>query len=589
VLILAPPAYCIFRYRKSIKKRIEEIERGTSEAFKIHRDKNNSGTALLAGKTIRCLELDPTFVAENKQWNLMSLGQYLSTLRPGDVEHTPRFLKKELEVTIGAVLIQKLGRMYGAALLPVLGNSTVDSYLTGVSASMASWAAARILSDQAVDGGDDLAGVAFSIAELTSFINMNQSAGSTTNMKQTPVEYLRRGEVVPGISFYKEEGEDGPSFPSPFVLERDFDNTIADMEDRIRKSDGGDTYNPDDINPPPPTLINDRVLPDLYLGWGDVKFTHTKREILVNRLVAVLLSKLAHNYYKQSINEEDDLFEVHFNGMVCEYPEKLLQAFMHNGHTVEVCPRTRVTAFGAAFCVKEEDGSWSHIPLACTMRTGYERYSDNKSVFFAAPHGGLDVSIQGPLIKADLQFFVAIEGLCAFHSNHQVAAPWTKNVALSEVYSNAQALQAVRMAALTAVAFTTIATDMKLPFGGYGILGMCNDTAALIDLSVRGETNTFPLLSTGRYLIHVIHRFIQLKDDLKGKPGMEAAGDDIGRLIRATSNIESDVHTSPAALLGATKRYLATYPESFFQATTDSKAIMSEMAALFETFVDADA
>ena len=75
--------------------------------------------------------------------------------------------------------------------------------------------------------------------------------------------------------------------------------------------------------------------------------------------------------------------------------------------------------------------------------------------------------------------------------------------------------------------------------------------------------------------------------DGKDKEGMEAAVDDIGRLIRATSNIETDLHASPAALLGDTKRYRATYPASYFQATADSKEIMSDIAKMFgEEWID---
>jgi len=614
VLILVPGVYYVFRYRESIKQRIEEIERGILKC-KIHRDKNNNSSEV-QGKVIRCLELHPAFVEKHKgEWNLISLGQYLSTLRsPSDNEDTstPKFLKKELEVTIGRTLLQILGRTYGAALLPVLGTGGIDSFLTRASSQMAAWAAVRILSDNNKAQDDehenenatdqDIAALSLSLAEMVSFLNMNQKASSGSSMELSPLELLRRGEVVSGFvsGFHQEEHEhhaddkdededEQQGFPNVFVLERDFEKTIADMEVRIRNSDGGEAYDPDDRSPPTPTPINERVFPDLYLGWGDAKYSHTKREILVNRLVAVLFTKLSYNYYKHAKNE-DDLFEVHFNGTTCRYPDEFLQALIDNGHTVDVCPRCVITSFGAALCVKEDDGSWSNIPLACMLQAGYQRYSDNRSVFFAAPHGGLDVYITGPLIGTTntcaMQFYVAVEGVCAFHSDADVVVPWLKKASLADVYSNEQAVQAVRMAGLVAVTFSTIATDMELPFGGYGVLGMCNDSVAFIDLALRGETNAYPLQTTGRYLIHIMHCFMKLQEDLKGKEGMEAAVNDIGRLIRATSNIETDLHASPAALLGATKRYHATYPESYFQATADSKEIMSDIAKMFGEWID---
>jgi len=36
--------------------------------------------------------------------------------RPADNEDTPKFLKKELKVTIGGMILQTLGRKYDAAL-----------------------------------------------------------------------------------------------------------------------------------------------------------------------------------------------------------------------------------------------------------------------------------------------------------------------------------------------------------------------------------------------------------------------------------------------------------------------------------------
>ena len=150
---------------------------------------------------------------------------------------------------------------------------------------------------------------------------MNQKA-SSESMELSPLECLQCGEVVFGTRItrfhregheHEDEDEHEQGFPNSFVLERDFEKTIADMEVRIHNSDGGEAYVPDGSSSPTRTPINEWVMPDLYLGWGDAKYSHTKREILVNRLVAVLFTKLSYNYYKHAKNE-DGLLEVHFNG-----------------------------------------------------------------------------------------------------------------------------------------------------------------------------------------------------------------------------------------------------------------------------------
>jgi len=310
-------------------------------------------------------------------------------------------------------------------------------------------------------------------------INMNQTFNSSSefDIKMTPLNLFQKGEVGYGnLSFHNEEKYDG-GFTSPFVMERDFKKVIADMEELTRSVNGA--YDPDDKSLPEPTPIDERILPDLYFGWGNAKCTHTKRECLENRLVALLLTKLSYNFYKKANDGDDHLFEVHWNNKICRYPEELIQEFMNNGHIVEICPRSTVACFGVALCVKENDGQYSNIPITVQLRTGIERSSDGKPAYFQPPHGGLDIGIKGPLIgetkMCEVQFYVSLDGLTGFYANHDVDLPFLKRTSLADVYPNEQAISAVRMAGLVAVVFNRIATEMNLPFGGYGVLGMCND------------------------------------------------------------------------------------------------------------------
>ena len=207
-------------------------------------------------------------------------------------------------------------------------------------------------------------------------------------------------------------------------------------------------------------------------SWGDAKCTHTKREILRNRLLAVLLTKLSHNYSlvekklsSSSATTNERLFIVEYHGLACRFPDEFIEALMKD-HTIEVCPRTTITTFGIAACVKEDE-TWINIPLALFFRTGYEQ-SNGKPTYFSAPHGGLDLSItSGPLVgnrcdggRLDIQFYVAIEGMCGWHSNHNVDVPWVKAVSTTKIYDHAQTIQSVRLAGLLATTFNSLATEV---------------------------------------------------------------------------------------------------------------------------------
>ena len=380
-------------------------------------------------------------------------------------------------------------------------------------------------------------------------------------------------------------------FPETFDLS-DFEKYVTMMEERILEKEG--TYNPNDTSFPPPTPINERLLPGLHLGKGELQSTHTKREGIEHRLLCVLLNKLSHNYYKLSQGKGlGDCFTVVCHGKPCFFPEDFVQGLIDCGHTVEVCPRVVLTNFGMQLCLKEGDGSFTHVPTAFMLRTGIERTSDGRPAYFAAPHGGMDLNVSGPLVgrgarPAWLQFYVSIDGLTCFHPDEDQVAPFAAKTSLTEVYSRDDALRAIRMCAVVAVTFNRIATDMHLPLGGYGILGMCNDSATLVDFALRGETNSYPLLSTGRYLNHIVSYLIKLKGELSttSMALLQPVIADILCLVKSTSQLPSDLHISPVTVIDTAKRYDSSYKLSVFQRTADAKDILREMANIAKEYLD---
>ena len=581
-LVLVPPLYYIFKYKAAIRERINDIELRYSK-FKVIRDKTGENKS-----RIRCLELHPKFVEETKdKWQLISLGQYLSQLRSnsGDCD---KFLKKELELTIGKALLSALGRTFGAALLPILSTNGVDNALSKLASNMASYATSKILSDEedAVNA-EDVGAFDISLPELIAALNINQKINNSSTAVPgiTAMDLFRMGEVGSGeLSFYNEKKHD-KGFPSPFVIERDFKKCIADMEEECKIANPD--YDSDDKSLPPPTLINERILPDLYSGSGDAKCTHSKRECIENRFMSFLLTRLAYNYTKKR-HGDDDLFEVHWNGTKCRFPEDLVQAFIDNDHKVEVCPKATTAVFGTFLCVKEEDGSFSNIPVCAQLRTGVEDTSEARPSYFVAPHGGMELNITGPLIGTTnycaVQFYVSAEGFTGFFANQDVDVPFLERIPLSRMYTNREAVTAIRMAAMVAHVFNSVGTDMNLPYGGYGILGMCNDSSTLIDYAIRGETSSYPLLATGRYLNHIFNYLVSLKEALENDSEMLKTISDLEMLIKASIEMPNDLHISPSTICDSAERFAATYSKCIFKMTGESKVIMANMAAKYKKY-----
>ncbi|VEU45151.1 unnamed protein product [Pseudo-nitzschia multistriata] len=624
-------------YWRSIEKHKEEFKSKLARSL-VYRDPDSKST-----KAIKILELHPDFVREHSSsWQLKSLGQYLSTLRfitektddksrsDGDKNEATekesnsrlvQALERELYVLMAALLMKTLGETMGAVFLPVMGSGQAESIIGAVSSKIVHYIMAQILVDsrhtEDWDPTEDRAAMPLNVSEVISFVNLNQKLTDGNQMSLSPLQWMQKGEIGYNPTYDTpitsgDEGTEQPPVlvPNPFVVEEHFEKAIAGMEDRIRGS--GATYDPSDRSHPEPVPINNTILPDLHMGWGDAKVTHTKREVLCNRLFAVLLTKLSYNYElrktKKTDNIDDDsgepYFVVQMDGKNCVFPDQFVEVLYDTGHSIEVCPRSTITTFGLAACVKEKDGSWTNIPLAFFFRTGYES-SHRRPAYFHPLHGGIDLSIEGALVgnnkdtgeprKCDIQFYMAIEGMCGWQSNHNPDVPWIERVSTCDPYTREQALAAVRMSGIMGCTFNRIGTDMDLPFGGYGVLGVCNDTAALIDRAVRGSTNMYPLLSTGRYLMHITRFLMAFHDTIAGADehgaGAEGDGDcckthqiasDTLRLVSAACSMESDIHCAPHGMAGAARRYRSNYPRPFFQITDDSQSVMDEIAREYE-------
>jgi hypothetical protein len=467
-------AMIFFYYRASIRKQIEMVDQKMSRGL-VYRDKTPNPKR----KEVKCLELHPNFVQDHPDWQLCSMGEYLSTLRfftddddgRQTTDNLPEKVKREVNVAIASALLQSFGPRMGAAMLPMLGINQVDSILGQIVSKFVSWVVANVFVDHGEewDPVGDVAALPFSVSEIIGFVNLNQKLRKQSNMVFPPLEWMQRGEIgfdptyhtppppaaaaaaKPGRTSNRDaqtnaDGgqEDEPTssgahgkilVPNPFIIEEHFEAAILGLEDRIRAQESvtqtsaqalaepvmtKDVYDPEDRSLARPQAINRTILPGLHVGWGDAKCTHTKREILRNRLFAVLLTKLSYNYHlrKEKANP-NSCFVVQVKGRSCIAPDDFVQALLDAGHSIEVCPRSAITTFGLAACVKEEDDSWTNIPIAFYCRTGYERF-DQRPSYFACPHGGIDMRIEGPLVgvdektgesrKCNIQFYMAIEG-----------------------------------------------------------------------------------------------------------------------------------------------------------------------------------
>ena len=603
-VLLVKISISLFRYRKAINQRLQHLH-----------EKSFLGKAWMIRTEIPedrvqpfcLLQLNRDFVKANSgTWRLSSLGDYLSALKPAllpnDVD-TPQWIQREMEATLTAILLSSLGSRWGTILIPTIGNSRIEKRLAKVAGTAARYWAShyRLPLEGTTASGEnatiDRGGMQVSLLSMTAFANFHNQS-STGKPEVSPLEWMRRGEVG-----YTPTFDQNNLVPNPFVVERHWNKAIQGMEQLLQSEiiikskstpneDPGEhlespqRYDPDDKSMPEPKPVNERILPGLHMGWGDALCTHTKREILRNRLFALLLTRLSYNYYLAEQRNEGSTFKVEMNGKVIVNPSGLIQELINCGHKVKVCPRATVTTFGMAMCIKEVDNSWTNIPLGYFLLSGYEDENECP-VFCCLPHGGLDLDIEGPLIgvdgtgvpnKCNIQHYMAIEGMCGWHSNHNANVPWIRPVNCGEVMEGAKTIQAVRMAGLSAVVLNAVGTELKLPFGGYGLTGVCNDTSALLYWALREETSVYPLTSTGRFLMHQARRIRTLRKNFEALPNFKAEINDLDCLVNATLSIPSDIHASPSQCADSSRRLLHCLPPDLpFQLMVESKKIIEKI------------
>jgi hypothetical protein len=430
------------------------MERVDTERIHCHKDlpKTNEMTESDLFANLKLLELNPDFQkdCERKGWSVYSLGDYLSSLRPKqlpknfDMKSLPDLVQREVEAGLAAALLKALGPNLGRALLPLTGLGAVQNRAQSLAANIVTkW----FLSEtNEMSETNDKGGVPVSLLTLLAASDLNARLNSGkevadptgfSNMHLSAIEKMIAGEVVKGPSFACNDGvEEDCMFPKDhFVVSRDFDAAIAQMEQvlsqqleasgqtdtglqmarkRVTK-DGDDKaaimhgddeashlagqYDPDDRRLSAPVPVNERLFPGLHLGYGKAICSHTKREVLRMRLIAVLLNRLGSNYHKKLNGQEDKMFTVQMNegdDNVISTPAGFIQALLNSGHHIEAVPTTHLTTFGINLCVKEKDGTWSNIPLSVFLESGYED-KHGRAAPAMMPHSGLDMYIKGPL------------------------------------------------------------------------------------------------------------------------------------------------------------------------------------------------
>jgi len=165
--------------------------------------------------------------------------------------------------------------------------------------------------------------------------------------------------------------------------------------------------------------------------------------------------------------------------------------------------RCGVTSFGLGASLPLEGGEgWSQVPLALPIRTGLLDGAGAERVSLL-PHCCLEMEWRrdGEIIR--LQYYQGTEGLCGWEGLNDLHRPWQNdrhNGTLryfGERYTGERLSAALDLCDGMALVHNLEASERHLLHGGYGPLGLCIDSGALLQQALEDRCQVFPVLLGG--------------------------------------------------------------------------------------------
>lgn len=174
--------------------------------------------------------------------------------------------------------------------------------------------------------------------------------------------------------------------------------------------------------------------------------------------------------------------------------------------------RCGVTSFGLGASLPMEGGEgWRQVPLALPIRTGLLDGAGAERVALL-PHCCLEMEWrrEGEIIR--LQYYQGTEGLCGWEGQNDLHRPWQndrQNGTLryfGERYTGERLTAVLDLCDGMALVHNLEASERHLLDGGYGPLGLCIDSAALLQQALEGRCQVFPVLLGGIWRERLLRR-----------------------------------------------------------------------------------
>ena len=276
-----------------------------------------------------------------------------------------------------------------------------------------------------------------------------------------------------------------------------------------------------------------------------------------NQQMAQVFNVLGSNLLKgQGLNIETYRFE----GQSCG--KDLIHWLQAKGWICQARVRTSVASFGLGASTPSADSNqWNQIPLAVPYRTGLQE-TNQTEINALLPHACLEMELQPPEGETVLlQYYQGTEGLNGWAAMNDLDRPWQNGRSNGTVrysptvFQDQQLSDAVHLCELMGAIHNSEASMGKLHLGGYGAIGFCIDSTALLEQALTGNTSLFPLTLGGLWRERLSAQLNHLLDH-NMRPNDEA----VDRYKRAIEEMPQDLYHNSETRKDARRRLLASQP-----------------------------
>jgi hypothetical protein len=190
-------------------------------------------------------------------------------------------------------------------------------------------------------------------------------------------------------------------------------------------------------------------------------------------------------------------FTVAIDGQTSTTPQALIEALAATGHQITVIDARYFANFGHL----HYRGQDVMMPFWINTRlvvpgTGGPFGIGARPLRVPAAHAEYEWSVRAPNgrsgINADISYYFGIDGKSEWRTMDTLDQPWVLKRA-AHTYTGGQAVEVTRLAGLLTVAYIHQHEKRpQLPFGGYYLLGVCQDGISAIEQHMTGKATLFP-------------------------------------------------------------------------------------------------